>query len=372
MKHRVLFVMLLCVFVTGAARAQDAPPAPVLLLINGANIWGYYPTGLTQLTPTRYGDRPALSPDGGRFAYKTVADIGVRALQTTGGLVSELPSDIRLYDLNTRLETVITGQPPDATFNTGEPARAIVRSAPAWSPDGAAIAWTEDVAPEAVRRLVIYTPATGETRILTEDLPLQAGFQQTLALRWGPGGIALHSVTAAPAGAGTPQPMLDAMLVYSPDGALLSSTSLRPAEGEYLYAFEWIDDGGADKVGVIYSTGRWELIDPATGMTAPLSGTPELYSTLAPDGLALRFGVAHHPDRGAVFTWRAGDVVLPYSGPLEWVSIAPAGDAVAYADGGIGYIWRDGETQPIFGTNDYNARGSDVVWGPTAWRVAAP
>lgn len=364
-------ILLLCAFVlafAGVAQAQQ-PAAPVLLLINGGDIWASYPTGLARLTFSGYADRPSLSPTGMQIAYPVIDQIGIQALQTTGGLVSELPSNIVLQDLTTQAATTIAVQPEGATFNAGEPARAIVRSAPVWSPDGGALAWTEDAAPEAVRSLVVYTPATATAQVLVTDLPLQAGFQQTLKVRWGNGGIALHSVTAAEATA--TQPTIDTFMIYSPTGALLASATVAPAAGEYVYDFQWINDAGVDKLGVIYSTGRWEVIDPATGTIAPLTGSPELYSLTAPEGLSVVFGVTSLPT-GIVFTWRVGQTPLAYTGPLEWLGIAPTGDALAYAEQGLAYSWRDGVSEPIYGTNDYNMIVSDVVWGPTAWRVAAP
>lgn len=367
MKIRIGLLCVLILAVAGVVQAQDAP-APVLMLINGEDIWASYPTGLARLTYSGYADRPALSPAGGQIAYPVIDRIGIQALQTTGGLVSELPSNIVLQNLTTRVETSIATQPEGATFNAGEPARAIVRSAPAWSPDGSALAWTEDVTPEAVRSLVIYTLASASAQVAVTDLPLQAGFQQTLPVRWGGGGIALHSITAV-AEATAAQPTIDTFLIYSPAGALLASSTVTPATGEYVYDFQWIDDAGVDKLGVIYSTGRWDVIDPASGAVTPLVGSPELYSLSAPDGLSVVFGVTSLPN-GAVFTWRVGQTPLAYTGPLEWLSISPAGDAIAYATQGIAYTWRDGVTEPVYGTNDYNMVVSDVVWGPTAWRVA--
>lgn len=366
MKTRILLLCVLLLTLAGAASAQDAT-SPVLLLINGEDIWGAYPSGLARLTFSGYASRPALSPTGNQFAYPVIDQIGIQALQRTGGLVSELPSNIAVVDLTTRTETMAATQPDGATFNAGEPAHAVVRSAPAWSPDGSALAWTEDAAPEGVRTLVVYTLG-GSAQALVTDLPLQAGFQQTLPVRWGGPGIALHSVTAAPdPSAGTP--MRDTFLIYSPQGALLAETPITPVQGEYVYDFEWIDDRGVDKLGIIYSTGRWDVIDPATGAVAPLDGSPELYSLSAPDGLAVVFGVANLPN-GVSFTWRVGATPLPYTGPIEWLGISPAGDALAYANQGIAYIWRDGVAEPIFGTNDWNSVASDVLWGPTGWRVA--
>ena len=364
---RILLLCVLILALAGAAQAQDTP-APVLMLINGEDIWASYPTGLVRLSFSGYANRPALSPSGGQIAYPVIDQIGIQALQTTGGLVSELPSNIVLQDLTTQAATPIATQPEGATFNAGEPARAIVRSAPAWSTDGGALAWTEDAAPESVRSLVVYTPASATAQVLAADLPLQAGFQQTLPVRWGGGGIALHSITAV-AEATAAQPTIDTFLIYSPQGALLASATVTPAAGEYVYDFQWISDAGVDKLGVIYSTGRWDIIDPATGAVTALVGSPELYSLSAPDGLSVVFGVTSLPN-GAVFTWRVGQTPLAYTGPLEWLSISPSGDGLAYASQGLAYTWRDGVTEPVYGTNDYNMVVSDVVWGPTGWRVA--
>lgn len=364
-----LLILFALLFATGVARAQ-MPPAPVLMLVNGEDIYGYYPSGLARLTFSGYTDRPVLSPDGSRMAYKVIADIGIQALRTTGGLVSELPSDIEIRNIASGAVARIATQPADATFNAGEAARAIVRSSPAWSPDSRMLAWTEDVAPDAVRRLVVFSPDSGETRVLASGLPLQAGFQQTLPVRWGAGGIAVHSVSATAGEDAAASPTLDTIFFYSPEGALLSTANPQPAEGEFVYDFQWIDVNGAALLGIIYSTGRWDVIDPASGTIAPLEGTPELYSLTAPDGLAVVFGVTTLPDSGSVFTWRVGETPLPFTGPIEWIGIAPTGDAVAYADQGIGYLWNADGAQEIFGTNDFNFRVSDIVWGPVGWRVS--
>lgn len=362
-----LLALILLMLSIGSVRGQTTTP-PLLMLVNGADVWAYDETiGIRQITFSGFVDRPALSPDGTRIAYRDVAEIGVQALQVTGGLASELPSDIVLQDLVTSVVTPLASQPPDATFNAGEPARAIVRSSPAWSPDSTMLAWTEDLTPEDTRQLVTYNLGTGEARILTANLPLQAGFQQTLPVRWGAGGIALQSITASPGGA--PEDTQTGILIYNPDdGTLLSSTFVQPAPAEYIDDFNWIDDHGVPKVGVIYSTGRWDLIDPTTGTIAPASGTPQLYSLLAPDGLAIDFGVTSLPGTGSVFTWTVGTTPLPYTGPIEWISVSGAGNAVVYAQQGDAYIWRDGQIEIVPGVS-FNMMVGDVIWSAVGWRI---
>jgi hypothetical protein len=367
-KTRFALLLLLLLTLPVALSAQDSP-APILLLINGADIWAAVNNNVAYpLTSTGFTSRPALSPTGMQVAYPVIDQIGIQALRVTGGLVSELPSNIVVHDLTSRVATTVASQPEGATFNAGEPAVAVVRSAPSWSPDGSAIAWTEDAAPQGTRSLVVYTLG-GAAQTLASDLPLQAGFQQTLPVRWGRGGIALHSVTSADAS--DAQRFVDSFLIYSPQGALLASVPVQPVDGEYIYDFQWIDDNGVDKLGIIYSTGRWDLIDPASGTVAPLTGLPELYSLTAPDGISVVFGVTRLSS-GNVFTWRVGSTPLAYTGPFEWLGISPAGNALAYAEQGWGYTWQDGTISDIYGTNDWNMVVSDVIWGPTGWRVAAP
>jgi hypothetical protein len=358
----LLLITALLLTATGVVGAQDTP---LLMLVNGADVWSASTVGLTQLTTSGYNDRPVLSPRGDRFASKVIADIGIQALQTTGGFGIELPSDIEIHDVFTGAGQRIATQPPDATYNAGEPARAVVRSAPTWSPDGSALAWTEDVAPANVRQLVVYGVNDGSMRVLAADLPLQAGFQQTLPTRWGTGGIAVKSTTAA---ADNPSALIETILVYSPDGGLRSATTLQPAPGEFIYAFDWIDDG-APFVYLIYSSGRMELIDPGSGVVSALNGTPELYSLSNPGGLAAQLTVAGSGGGAPTFVWSVNGQPIAFNGPIEWITIAPAGDAVAYMVQGVAYIWRDGGANVVSGTEDPNFSVAELAWGATGWRV---
>ena len=377
MKRITGFVLVLgLLMIAGGAQAQ-ASPAPLVMLLNGADLWQSFPAGQypVRLTTSGNTDRPYLSPDGVHIAYKVIADIGIEALKQTGGLVSELPSDLEVRDLGARGSLRIVTQPAGATFVAGQPSNAIVRSAPAWSPDGRRLAWTEDVSPGDVRRLMLYDLAGGTSAILAADMPLQNGFQQTLPARWGAGGIALLSSTQDPANPANPP--IETLLIYGDDGKLRASAQSKPAAGEYLYDFEWIDDGGADRLGIVYSTGRWEVVDPATGAISPLNGVPQLYSTSNPNGLALDFGVTNLPGQGAVFTWTvvipgAPSIPLTFTGPIEWITISPVGDSLAYADGGVAYVWRDGQATAVNGTNPTDLSAAEMVWGPTAWRSHAP
>lgn len=361
MKHLFIVIGLLGLLLTaGGVSAQDTP---LLMLVNGADVWAATPAGLTQVTTSGYNDRPIVAPNGQQFASKVIADVGIEALRTTGGLGSELPSDIELYNPVSGASRRIATQPADATFNAGQPARAILRSAPAWSPNGAALAWTEDVAPDNVRQLVIFDVGSGQQRVVTRDLPLQAGFQRTLPVRWGSGGIAVKSVTADASGN-----LTESILIFDPNGGLRANTTLTLAPGEFVYEFVWINDGAAF-VGVIYSTGRFELIDPATGGVAPLTGTPELFSVTAPGGLAVQFSLSGGSGGTPSFVWQVNGQTLPFNGPLEWITIAPGGDQVAYMSQGTAFIWRDGQAAPVTGTTDPGFSVAEVAWGPTAWRI---
>ena len=367
-----LIVLLLTLGVTSVG-AQGAP-GPLVMLMNGADLYQSFPAGQypVRLTNSGFVDRAYLSPDGARIAYKITADIGIQALRQTGGLVSELPSDLEIRALGSAGVLRIVTQPPDATYAAGEPSNAVVRSAPSWSPDSARLAWTEDVTPGDLRRLVLYDVASATWLAIASDLPLQNGFQQTLPVRWGSGGIALLSTVADPNNAATGG-TLQSLLIYNPDGSLRSTASVSPNAGEYLYDFQWINDNGADKLGIIYSTGRWDLIDPASAVISPLTGTAQLFSLSNPTGLALDFGVANLPDRGPSFTWTviipgAPSVPLAYTGPIEWIAISPVGDSIAYSNSGVAYVWHDGQATEVNGTNPYDLSAAELVWGPVGWR----
>ncbi len=367
-----LIVVLLAL--TGVVADAQGAPSPLIMLVNGADLWQSFPAGQfpVRLTVNGNVDRPYISPDGTRIAYKVTADIGIQALKQTGGLVSELPSDLELRTLGSAGVLRFVTQPPDATYADGEPSNAIIRSAPSWSPDSARLAWTEEVTPGDIRRLTLYDIASNTSLSIATDLPIQNGFQQTMPVRWGSGGIALLSTASDPNNAATGG-TLQSILIYTPNGTRLSTAPVQLAAGEYLYDFEWINDNGADKLGLIYSTGRWDLVDPATGAVNPLTGVAQLYSLSNPNGLALDFGVTNLPDRGPSFTWTviipgAPSVPLTFTGPIEWITLSPVGDSLAYADGGVAYVWHDGQATEVPGTNPSDLSAAEMVWGPVGWR----
>ncbi len=367
-----LIVVLLTLL--GVAVEAQGTPGPLVMLVNGADLWQSFPAGQfpVRLTVNGYVDRPYLSPDGTRIAYKVTADIGIKALQQTGGLVSELPSDLEIRTLGSAGVLRFVTQPSDATYDAGSPNNAVIRSAPGWSPDSARLAWTEEITPGSIRRLTLYDIASNTTLSIATDLPVQNGFQQTMPVRWGTGGIALLSTVSDPDNAATGG-TLQSILFYSPDGTHLSTAPIRLNVGEYLYDFEWISAGGVDKLGLIYSTGRWDVIDPADGSVSPLTGVAQLYSLTNPNGLALDFGVTNLPDRGPSFTWTAiipgaPSIPLTFTGPIEWITISPVGDSIAYADGGIAYVWHDGQASEVPGTNPSDLSAAEMVWGPVGWR----
>lgn len=373
---RRVWVLVVSLFLgfSGFVQAQEATEtpvsaAPVVMLVNGSELWSATDVGLQPLTPYGYVGRPVIDPMGGQVAYATIALIGIEALQVTGGLVSELPSDIEILDLATGTIVRVATQPEGATFNQGEPARAVVRSAPAWSPNGTQLAWTEDVQPENERRLVIYDLASATSQIIRADLPLQAGFQQTLPVRWGQTGIAVKSTTAA-AGSDPAQPtMIEQIQVFGLDGSLLADLTPVHAQGEFVYEFTWMQSILGERLALLYSTGRWEWLDPDSGTLVPLPGEAELYSLTAPDQPGVIFRAASVPEGQTLFTWYQNGLPLPFTGPAEWLTISPDGRALAYAAGGTAYRWVNGEALEIFGTNARDASVSELVWGPVGWRV---
>lgn len=341
-----------------------------MLLIKG-DLWTWSGGKLQQRTTWGYNEAPILSPDGKTVAYKSTAQIAVDVLKREGGIGGgELPANIWLLDVATNNALRVADQPPGASMMASNvPDKFLIRSAPTWSPDGKALAWTELNQEFGKSSLVVYTVATRTARTIVTDLPPFYGVPSSLLVRWGAGGIAVETVTQVKPGDVNAEGGLQ---VYDPAGKLLSS-----AKFGSLTDFLWIradkrdllavhSNGPADKP---YTIGKWLLFDPAASQVSDMPGVPELYSLAAPDGLTL-FPASTAIDTG----WNIG---LPGGGEvplladkkaygLPFAAISPDGKQVAFSVQGKASLYTDGRVTQIVPDN-----AGGLAWAPLGWRVRA-
>jgi hypothetical protein len=365
MFKRLLILWYLMLFlVPVGALAQDT--APLILWVRGdlytVTDVNVPPTPLTQ-NGTISG--PTLSPNGQRIAYKAAAAVGLEALSRieTSGFIADydLPGDIYLLDTRTGQTVLVAGQPEDAAlFVESVPDNAIVRSTPTWSPDGEMLAWTElDFGAETPRLIVEDLSARTQT-VIADPLPMGIVLGSAPSLRWGAGGLAVIGDAGA-------------VLLYSPQGTLLSTLNLTPAEDETAQEYAWVDHNGISLFGVLYSSARWQLFDPLTGAEQTVEGAPILIGT-GDNMLGLRFGAL--PDVGlfweTVDPANATSASGAFPAPPSRITLSPSGEEVAfigYPDYGGAAIWKDGNVIAIVGTGSSALDVGALLWGPTTWRI---
>jgi hypothetical protein len=360
----------------------DAPACLVMLKDGDLWTWCDGSDDIQQLTQYGYHRRPVMSPDGTHIAFNSIAPETVTALTALGYSnsdfgVDDWPSNMWVMNLDQRQPEQIATQPTDITFAQSLPSNAISRSNPTWSPDGQTIAWTEIIfgaettsLGSLVYRLVTYNIATKATQIIVPDLPKP--FQKEDTLRtirplWGAGGIAL---------AITQKPPMRELYIFDANGQQITVAALGR---ENFYDFMWVNDSGKDYVGIMYATKAWALIDPASGESLPMDGTPELYSTQV-DNYATFITIKMNGAQIAGLAWQAAEKsvskVEPISFPGETnfahrITVSPGG--IAFVSDAV-YVWREGGIKRIKGTDNI-ARGWEdteagaLAWGATAWRV---
>lgn len=172
------FIVLLLLSTLFAPAAQPATVTPLLILMQG-DYWAWQPeTGtLEQRTTWGYHERPVLSPDGTRIAFRSLAAISVAQAKSANTVfTSDRPSNNWVMDRATGPAVEIAGQLADATFdNPNGFDAAIIRSHPAWTTDSAALIWTELEATGSAMRAVRYDFATASTDVIMTGLSI--GFQ---------------------------------------------------------------------------------------------------------------------------------------------------------------------------------------------------
>lgn len=372
--RRLLLVALLFTLLLTPAAAQPLDP-PIILEADG-DLWAWAEgtSAPIQLTDSRFNFNPSVSPDGTTLAYLAYADISVDALEREGGFGGgELPGDIWIMDIPTGDALPVVGQPENASLAVpGVPDAGIARSAPVWSPDATRLAWSELDFGTGDISVIVYDFASDSTAAIVPALPPQMSVPVPVALSWGAGGILVRSIEDF---SGT-----EFLRLYAPDGAELGAFAVGDAS-RYVYTFVWLQTETGAGIGVLYNDGVWEVIDPVTGTTTLLDGTPEMVSALSPD-TSLRVSLlaigelqytwqATYPDGSIAHQWDAS-----FFDPAT-VTIAPSGQALAFnpylRDSMVydpdGYVWRDGIVTPI-PEADPEQFGVRMIWGPTFWRVA--
>jgi hypothetical protein len=360
---RLVITTLLLLVTPFFALAQEN--SPLILWVRG-DLYAVTDLSASPAPLTQNGtiSGPVLSSDGQMLAYKAAAPVGLAALdrvQTSGFIADfDLPGDIYLLNLATQQTALVASQPADASlFVEGVPDNAVVRSTPAWSPDGTKLAWTEFAFGTEIPRLVIYDLPTRAQTVLADALPVGIVMGSAPGVRWGNGGIAIIGDAGE-------------ILIYGTDGTLLSAPEPVAEEGEAPQEYIWMDTNDQSLFGILYSSGRWALFDPATGAEQIVDGVPVLVG--AGENLALRFGML--PDVG-IF-WETVDLsgVTSASGafpaPPSRVTLSPTGEEAAfigYPDYGGVAIWRNGEVFTVPGTGSDALAAGALLWGATSWQL---
>lgn len=364
-------ITLCWAFIPLETASAQAATSPIYLLKNG-DIWRWSEAGgLVLLTQNAHIQDAAPAPAGARLAARVQAPISISALAQTGGIGGgPLPADIALIDLASGAVTVIAAQGPDAAFFAGDgrPDNATLRGAPAWSPDGTRIAWTEIHYPDdhdALRRLMIYDVATNTTQVVATNLQASgvAG-PAPMRVEWSENWLILQNVTLYPdPGIGPTYHSFD-----TTTGQFWSVAPTLVGPSVQIEDYVGVVADGRPLVAVGFTDGHWQFFDPVLGSDVGGLSNPALISLSNPaNSLELTFTLDANRwnYRCANRTWTTNTgLVLPYQGCA--LALAPDGQAAAYVDQtGSLTIWQAGAIRAnLAAPGPVDA----IFWGPTGWR----
>ncbi|GAB4555879.1 MAG: hypothetical protein OHK0023_27620 [Anaerolineae bacterium] len=366
-----LWIMLTASIVICPSQTVGAQLDGQLIILQRGDLWAYDEASntLRQLTRWGYNQAPVISPDGQRIAYASYAEIAAPVLQRTGESPNIPPANIWIWVLPTSQALRVASQPPNASFGTGAPNETFVRRfTPAWSPDSALLTWVESTVVNNVDNyeLVVFDVAANAVRARTK-IALN-GAQNILGVDapdWGQTGIALRIPFIA-----TDGNFGEAIQVY--DSVAQLRSEIRPQTGNQsasIMQFGWVTLQSSEYVGIFYSSGAWQLVNPINGTSITPPGLLEIYSPSGASGVSVYFTL---PAGGLGYNWfgaaNGQSVSLPFSGTPEQIAISPTGQAIAYASDAV-YILRGGQTKRIPGTDAVPQSATFVAWGYNKWRV---
>lgn len=373
----------------GAVSGQTDDVQPVI--ISQYDLFAVENRGYRQLTEYPYNSELSTSPDGRYATYNSVPQVGIDAIERTGGFSGPMVNNVWIIDTVTGDAHRIAGQPdPAYFFDAAQPDNVIGRSRGAWAPDGSGVAWTDYLFADSSLRLGIYSVALDSYTSFPLDLPQQYGVPSPLPVIWTDAGIALISSSFF---SDSPTGYVDEVMVYSRQGALIAAHRV-PDVGETPPFIRLFTEHQGRSYYTQYdaANAQWVMMDILSGAEFTTTSMPEIVSTNVPIGSVALQLVGFRPYEqqlaGQSTSYLVGQVVgsdgnmIIEDFPIGFVSwdgsagfyLAPDGQSFAYTpfnpDTRVRErdftLWRNGEFIPFRSPNaDFGVQ--EISWGGQRW-----
>jgi hypothetical protein len=375
-------------------RAQDSGMEPPLIITgraqaSGDRLFFRYVDGAWEQLLAEGVAHGSVSPNGEHVAVLNVPPF----LDTVEGGRDWLAGtawDIALFDVGDGAQREIAIQSPSIAANASGDGYSggTKRSVPVWSPDGRAFVWTEqDYPAQSSARLLLYDLDSDETRVLDDALPFMNLSSDGLptSVSWESGGIVVFT--------NDPADFADTLRYYDAETGLQQVVRLPPDRDIDGYWYPllgplWLVDSAntpadAAVIAPTLGNGAMYTVDWASGDVTQIAERLEMMSVnqsanslrlvwsfynvlVTPPESLLQLMMA---DGTAALTW---DDFLGTDDPqsLRRIVFSPSGQAAAWLQDGVVYLWQDGSAQELPLPADFTA--TKLQWGMSIWRLGAP
>ncbi len=260
------------------AQTEDAPP----VVISRYDIYTAQDGEYTQLTTYPYNSNVVTSPDGRYATYNSIPQVGIAAIERTGGFSGPMVENIWIIDTSNGDAHRIAGQPVPAYFmEENLTSNVIARSESSWSRDGTGVAWTDFFFEDNHIQLGIYDLSTNSYESFPIYLADQGyGVPNAIPVNWLSHGIALITYSYAP-----DTDNVQTLKVYTDYGALMASNPIPTINETGPYVKLYTHYQGRDYYTQYNAENNsWDMMDILTGVLYETATMPELVNVNNPNG----------------------------------------------------------------------------------------